>query len=319
MKILIRIIGLLIISLIIIFCGIYLINTNIIANELNDCSALAIKQTQNIMQEIVKKRLDREEVNLFADKGYSDFFVESFNDLVLDSSLYDIRVDSDYNKGIIFVEIDVPKYKLIPKKKLVNIINVEGEGLDDIESHYYEEVSEKVKEKFNSTRLSGLYATTLYTWEFDKPTKVLGYDLEIFAVEYKTYKDETIIGPEIELRCYNEDDEMTLMDKKEGGRFNKTILESDECYECKLVELVMTKDVVVKDYSYKTDTVVTNRNSCIYVEKVSMKEKEDYYLSEECKIYQRYIDDIKRLNEKSIWLQDKNYESVLIDFTGKLK
>lgn len=319
MKILIRIIGLLIISLIIIFCGIYLINTNIIANELNDCSALAIKQTQNIMQEIVKKRLDREETNLFVDKEYGEYFVENFSDLVLDSSLYDIRVDSDYNKGVIFVEIDVPKYKLIPKKKLVNIINVEGEELDDIESHYYEEVSEKVKEKFKSTKLSGLYATTLYTWQFDKLTKVLGYDLEIFAVEYKTYKDETIIGPEIELRCYNEDDEMILMDKGEGGRFKKTLLKSDDCYECKLVELVMTKDVDLEGYSYKTDTVVANRNSCIYVEEINIKEKEDYYLSEECKIYQRYIDDIKRLNEKSIWLQDKNYESVLIDFTGKLK
>ena len=140
MKILIRIIGLLIISLIIIFCGIYLINTNIIANELNDCSALAMKQTQNIMQEIVKKRLDREDINLFG-KEYGEYYVESFNDLVLDPTLYDLKVESDYAKGIIYVEIDVPKYKLIPIKKLVNIINVEGEGLDDIEAHYYEEVS----------------------------------------------------------------------------------------------------------------------------------------------------------------------------------
>lgn len=318
MKILIRIIGLLIISLIIIFCGIYLINTNIIANELNDCSALAMKQTQNVMQEIVKKRLDREEVNLFK-KEYGNYYVDSFNDLVLDSSLYDIKVKSDYTKGIIYVEIDVPKYKLIPIKKLVNIINVEGEELDDIEAHYYEEVSEKNKDKIANSNLGNLKAKTLYSWEYDELTNILGYNLEIYAVEYKTGKTETIIGPKLELRCYDDQNKMTLMDEGEGGKYKKTLLSSDECYKCKLVDLVMTEDVELGIYFNKTDTIAAGRNSFIYKEEISIKEKEDYYLSKECNIYQRYIDDIKRLNDKSIWLQDENYKNVLIDYTGKLK
>lgn len=319
MKILIRILGIVAIALLVSLSSIYLMNTNDIANELNDASALAMLQTQNVMKKVVVSRLDREEKNLFSNATYEEYYEKCFKDAVIDPSLYKLDVIGDYSKGVLFVEINTPNYRLIPKKKLLNIVNVEGEELNDIESHYYEEVVVKQLDKLSKTRWQGIKAKTLETWNFDEPTKILGADIEIYSIEYKSGNYNTRLGPSIEFVCEDKDGKVVTIDEDEGGYCESSYIDFDECIECKMAELIMTKDINLSDYGLKTDTIVAAKGGGIYLEKIELKEKEDYKLSKDCHIYSRYIDDIEKLNESSIWLQDENYTNTLKEFINKTK
>lgn len=317
MKILIRVLGLSIIAIIVAICSIYLINTNIIANELNDASALAMINTQDKMKQVVVSRLDREEKDLFSGTTYKDYYIDCFKELVEDETKYDINVEADYSKGIIYALIETPNYKLVPTKRLINIINVEGENLEDIESHYYEEVKIEELNKISKTRWMGVEARTLETWKFDEEVKVLKADIELYGIESRSSNPNTIIGPAVELRCIDEDGKTTVIDEDEGGYHQSSFLESEECYECKLVDLVVTKDIDPSKYGLKTDAIYSYKNCGIYIEKTSIVEKEDYKLSEDVEIYSRYISDINSLKDNSIWLQDNNYTEVLKEYIKK--
>lgn len=297
---------------------IYLVNTNTIANELNNASSIAMKQTQEKMKEKVSAKLDRKEIDPFDGLTYEKYYEKCFYEAVKNKDIYKISTEASSSTGVIHTLIKVPQYKLIPEKELLNIVNVEGEDLDDIDSHYFYEETIKEKNVIETRKWDDLLPKTLYTWKFDEETTIPGYRIEIYAINYATGNAKTKIGPYIELRCTDADDKTTLIDSGEAGALKSTVLSSNKECSCKIVDVVLPKGVTLGDYYVKTDTLVSPKTTYIYTLKTELKEKEGYELSKECDIYHRYINDINVLKPSSIWMQDKNYNKVLKEYLNKL-
>lgn len=133
MKILIRIFTFTIISILLLMSLMKLSNIVTIENELNNASALAMENTQRIMKDIVIDRefdVDKNRNTYFIDENgknltYEKYYINSFLDNVKDRKIYDINVNANEDYGIIYVEIKNTYSKLIPTKKLLNIIEIE--------------------------------------------------------------------------------------------------------------------------------------------------------------------------------------------------
>lgn len=127
MKVLVKFMSLIIIGLIVSISLIYLININIMANEMNNASKIAIESSQNILK---SKRIDSylnlepEEYPIYDDKSYKDYFISSFNGLVANKDLYSLDVYTDYDKGLLAVYVHNNYSSFIKDKKLINIIEV---------------------------------------------------------------------------------------------------------------------------------------------------------------------------------------------------
>ena len=319
MKILVRIMGITIIGLLTIICIIYLINTNVIINELNNCSALAMKQTQELMKKKIVDQLDKKQSYIFSDISYEDYYKKCFNEAVVDSNVYNLYVEGDADKGIIYVKIRVPRYKFIPEKRLLHIIDVKGEGLDNIDSLYYEEQTRIVKTKIAMTS-QNFNPQILKSWnaESDKPRVFTGFNLIIYASNGLSTDPRSIIGPLVEVRCIDMNDEVNILAREEGGEFNQTRLSSNERCSCKLLEIVLPEGINLNEYSIRTDTINIYRTSYISEEVTTLVEKQDYLLSEHVNVDMRYIDDKNKLSNDSIWLQDVLYTNTLNYFISKL-
>lgn len=319
MKILIRAFGLAFIAMIIVSGLIYLTNTSIIINELNDCSALAMRQTQEVMKQIIISDLDRNRIDLFKDIGYEDYYKKCFLEAVINPDLYELSVEGDDSKGILHVIIDVPKYKMIPQKELLHIIDVEGDGLDDLEALYYETTVSNKKTRVADSWNSFEPKVLLSLSSGDNSTrKYTGYSFTVDA-RNSTGDSRSIIGPYIELNCYKENGEKTLLQNAKGGENKESIIESDETCECSLLELSSPRGIDQSEFNIKTNVLELVRGS-YYSEEVTTKVfKKDFKLSTVVDISMRYINDINRLSTKSIWLQDLNYLKVLEEYIGKLK
>lgn len=319
MKILVRILGICIVGLIVSTGLIYLVNTNAIINELNDVSSLAMNQTQSYMKTIVAKRLDGISV-LFSDEDYSNLFINNFSTQVLDSTIYTIKTETNAEKGIIYAEIGINAYPLIPTKKLVNIINIEGEGLDDLESLGYTITTKNTKKTIGTKLSDGLKARTINTWDLASTTNVTKYGI-VNLIACNTKEDNPVIyyGPSAELRCVKEDGSYSVIDSFVGGiNTNKTNFQGDCNESCRYVELVLTENINNTGSFSKVNGIKVDRTSYITYTTTTKKKISGYIVSEHVDITSRYIDKIERLTGQSIWLQNKEYTQVLEEYLRRI-
>lgn len=129
MKLLIRFMTLIIISIIISISLVYLININIMINERDNACKIAVESCQNIIKnKIIDSylELDEEDYEIYNDQTYKDYFISAFNGLVSNNSIYDIDVYTEYDKGLIAVYIHNNYSSFIKDKKLINIVEVAG-------------------------------------------------------------------------------------------------------------------------------------------------------------------------------------------------
>lgn len=319
MKILIRFMGITIVTLLTTICLIYFINTNIVINELNNVSALAMRQTQKLMKEKIITELDQKTSDIFTSISYEDYYKKCFLDAVTNKDIYDLYVEADVTKGIIYVRIKVPKYRLIPEKRLLHIIDVKGDGLDDIESLYYEKSSKVVKTKIAmSSQIFKPQVLKAFSSENNEPRVFTGFNLTVYATNGTSTDLRSMIGPLVEVRCIDENDKEHILARAEGGEFQQTKLSSNERCSCKLLEIALPEGVILNKYSIRTDNIIVYRTSYINEEIETLVKKQDFQLSKHVDVDLRYIDDKEKLISNSIWLQDITYTNTLNYFLNKL-
>ncbi len=127
MKLLIRFMSLIVVGIITSICLIYLINVNIMKNEMDNASKISIEVCQNIIKSKTIDSylgLEKSDYEIVDDETYRNYFVSSFNGLVADKSLYDIDVHTDYEKGLIAVIVHNKYSSFLKDVKLINIIEV---------------------------------------------------------------------------------------------------------------------------------------------------------------------------------------------------
>lgn len=126
MKNLVKFMSLIIIGIIVCVCIIYLININIMTNEMNNASKIAVESCQNIVKsKIIDDYLGLDSECLITDdESYKELFIDSFNSLVSNENLYDLDVKCNFEKGLLAVYIHNNYSSFISDKKLVNIIEV---------------------------------------------------------------------------------------------------------------------------------------------------------------------------------------------------
>lgn len=309
MKLLVRFLGITLVCLIVSLALIYLANTSIIINELNECSSLAMKQTQSKMKEFIIATINETSSISF---NYEDYYLKCFNDTVKDPSIYEVNISCDETKGIIYVEIDVPSYHLIPSKRLLNIVDLVGEGLDDIDGLKTEKTTKSVKNKLglSDSKLTS-HVLKSYPTSYDGKIRTYNYSLNIFA----TYGSSStaLAGPAIEIRCTDKDDKVNIIDSGEGGK-SATVLKGSETCDCKLFEIVLAKDFNKAKYDTRIDKLVSDRNSVVTEVTTTITKKANFNIEDYANISTRYINDINSLDMKSIWLINNDYRSVLIKY-----
>lgn len=127
MKLLIRFMSLIIISIIVSISLVYLININIMINERDNATKIAVESCQTIIRSrIIDSYLDIDDSTypIYDDYSYKEFFISSFLGLVSNKTIYDIDVYTDYDKGVIAAYIHNNYSSFIKDKKIVNIVEV---------------------------------------------------------------------------------------------------------------------------------------------------------------------------------------------------
>lgn len=312
MKLLVRILGITVMGIVVSIGIIYLVNTNIVINELNECSSFAMKQTQLAIEDSIKDKLDLIENNEFDDDKYENYYRECFNSTVEDSSIYEMDIDCNADKGIMYVQIDVPDYKYIPTKKLLSFIDIKGEGLNDLEALQYDITSTSKKNRATSG-ISGIKAGTIcsYPSKPDGKMRSYTYDLTVIASKSNSPTTSNSAGPYVEIRCTDKEGKVNVIDSAEGGNKAFTILKSTDKCSCQLFEAVMPNDVDLSKYTVSINSVTLQRTSTVTEYTDTKTKKADLHLSEDVDIDYRYIDSIEKLNSNSIWLQNKEYKDEL--------
>lgn len=320
MKLLVRIVGITVMGIIVSVGVIYLVNTNIIINELNECSSLAMKQTQIAIENSIKDKLDLIDNNDFDDDKYEEYYKHCFLSAVNDDSLYLLDIDCDADKGIMYVKIDVPSYKYVPTKELLSFIDIKGEGLDDLESLQYD-VNSKVTKIKATGGIRGTKAGIVKSLPDNPDGKMRAYEynVNIAATESARPTTSNSAGPYIEIRCTDEDDNVNVINSGRGGDKAFTNLKSEEKCYCKLFEIVMPNDIKDKEFTVQINSVTLERTSTISEYLESKVKKTDLHLSEDVDIDYRYIDDINSLDSNSIWLQNKEYKNELERYLGYMQ
>lgn len=127
MKILVRFMSLIIIGFIISISLIYLININIMKNEMDSATKISIEACQNIVKsKIIDNYLNLEDsiYPIYNDESYKNYFISSFNGLVTNKDIYDIDLITDYSKGLICAKIHNNYSGFVQDVKVINIIEV---------------------------------------------------------------------------------------------------------------------------------------------------------------------------------------------------
>lgn len=127
MKLLIRFMSLIIISIIVSISLVYLININIMINERDNATKIAVESCQTIIRSrIIDSYLDIDDSTypIYDDYSYKEYFISSFLGLVSNKTIYDIDVYTDYDKGVIAAYIHNNYSSFIKDKKIVNIVEV---------------------------------------------------------------------------------------------------------------------------------------------------------------------------------------------------
>ena len=127
MKTLIKFMTLTIIGSIVCICLIYLININIMINEMNNASRVAVESCQSIIKsKIIDDYVgfENDDTKIYDDNSYKEYFISSFNNLVANKDIYDVEVNCDYETGLLAIYVHNNYSSFIKDKKLVNIIEV---------------------------------------------------------------------------------------------------------------------------------------------------------------------------------------------------
>lgn len=321
MKVLVKILGVVIIGVIVSYVIIYLTNTCTIINELNEASSLAMKQTQNIMADKIIKDYDSIGNDIFKDINYENYYRKCFEDTVIDKDIYDLSIETDENKGMIYVEIDTPNYKLIPTKKLLNIVDIYGDELNNIDSYRYETSSKTTKYKPGKSE-KDFTPRTIYSLPLEVDGNVRtysNYKFVIFASNGNSTVASSIAGPHVVIRCTDKDDNVNVIQEAEAGAMKMTTLTYKGSCDCKLFEVVLPEGVDTSKYPIKLDTLNINFQSTI-TEIADIKVlKADFHILDYVNIENRYINDLSKLNNNSIWIQNDEYKNKIEYYIEKLK
>lgn len=126
MKSLVKFMSLIIIGFTVCVSLIYLININIMINEMDNASKVAIDSCQKIIKsKFIDNYIDLESsYPIYDNESYKNYFISAFNNFVSNDSLYDLDVYCNYDKGLLAVYIHNNYSSFIKDKKLVNIIEV---------------------------------------------------------------------------------------------------------------------------------------------------------------------------------------------------
>lgn len=132
MKITIRILGLVFMGLCSLLVIIHLLDLSIRKDEIDKISKQAMRGTQIIMQENIEDKYygtNNARLIIESNEQYENLYKESLNKLHTSNGNYNLKIDSDYKKGLMSVEITYVYKNLLGKdvtlnKKLINIINV---------------------------------------------------------------------------------------------------------------------------------------------------------------------------------------------------
>lgn len=126
MKSLVKFMSLIIIGFTVCVSLIYLININIMINEMDNASKVAIDSCQKIIKsKVIDNYIDLESsYPIYDNESYKNYFISAFNNFVSNDSLYDLDVYCNYDKGLLAVYIHNNFSSFIKDKKLVNIIEV---------------------------------------------------------------------------------------------------------------------------------------------------------------------------------------------------
>lgn len=338
MKLLIRIMGLMVISIIVIVTLIYLINISIIINELNNVSVISINQTQKAHINNPFKTNDE----------YKNYFIDAFKNSVKDENIYDIEVETDKDKGLIYTSINCNKYMFVKTKKLLNIIEKRRGYYKPIEYSAWQNTipdSEYVKidysgvnklnitsnSKWNSYLKSKTFPQELYYYEFDEAVKLKDYNIKIYAY-ISTAKDITSSYwyPGISLEVQDENGNWIIVDSKTHNNYNGTqLLKGTSDLKVKAIRLILNSLNINNGYETKINKLAS-KSSYInyygpryaYVTKWSEELYEDYKEGEIVKegyydIASRYIGNIDTLKSNSIWLINKEYLNILKEYIKK--
>lgn len=127
MKTLVKFLSIIVIGFIVCICIIYLININIMTDEMNNACKVSIESCQNIVKsKIIDDHLglDCSDYPIYDDESYKDNFISSFNGLVSNKDLYDLDVKCNFENGLLAVYVHNNYSSFIKDKKIVNIIEV---------------------------------------------------------------------------------------------------------------------------------------------------------------------------------------------------
>lgn len=300
----IRMLGLMIVSILVTVILIELINMNIVINELNNISSLAVGQTQKYIKDfkIYDLENNKESIN---DEDYRNYFIKRFNEGVIDKSIYDLSgVEADYKHGLLYVSIKCKKYPKIKTKKLINIIEIDGEyGKGDRYKKGYSIWSSQRSYKKNekviySTKLPNLQSEKseeVYKIEHKKITVILNEDLtryisndsykkptEIFSIDdgrvtllnYKINVKSFIITqstnvnaywyPGLELYYFKDGEKHIIDSKAEAKSSQNRVLTGDEKIELDNLHLDITAYNPKNGYESKINAMLFENSSITY-------------------------------------------------------
>lgn len=132
MKIVVRIFALVFMGLCSLFILMHLLDLNIRKDEVDKISRLAMNSTQIIMQENIEDKYygtSNARKIIKSNKEYEQIYKDNLYKLQTTNGQYDLDFVSDYNKGLLSVDINYTYKNFLGEekvinKKLTNIINV---------------------------------------------------------------------------------------------------------------------------------------------------------------------------------------------------
>lgn len=299
MKLLVRTITLVAICVISIVINLYLVNVNIMSDEINKVSYIAMSCVQNDVQKLIKEK-DVNDTSFTYD--YDQKFKYYFEHLCSKYELYDIKTFSDSQKGIIYAQID-SKVKLVKGKKLISIVD---KIINTENGEYKDQISK-------GTWWDPKKNQTLYTWDIPYPYEVKSWHIDIDAMDLSTGAYYKYYEPAMTLTCeYN--GTSTVLGTTPGRNGRKESMEinlvgsaPDQNIGCKCKKVILTgkaipSNLVRIDYMTIGNTGDTSITYSAQTTKFTT--------------YSRYIDDRKILDEDSIWNTSSEYRTALDNIIG---
>lgn len=295
--------GLMIVSTVVTITLVGLINMNIITNELNNASSIAVGQTQKYIKELKIDEFENNVNNAMTNEEYRNYFIERFNENVKKPNYYDLTdVEADYNHGLLYVSIKCKQYPKVKAKKLINIIEIDGEygkgnrykkGYSIWSSKRSYKKKEKViypiewsdwqknkpdsfyqiKEETKTINITNSLTGLTRNKEWPKEIFVLENDItsmsnitvDVYAyINTMSSATQTYWSPGLELYYYDGDQKVTITSRKEGKYSASKPLENDEKIILDNIHLSITEYKPTNGYQNKINSMRFKNSSITY-------------------------------------------------------